>query len=64
MYTISLKERNQSTSETGGKEAGHDLWKNDIAQVHDINWLEPNGSKMADKSTSTRPWAHCNISGS
>ena len=44
-------------SETGGKGAGHNLWKNDIAQGHDINWLEPNGSKMVDKSTSTRPWA-------
>ena len=57
-----------SGSETGGKGAGHNLWKNGIALEHDINWLEPNGSKMADKSTSTRPWAsvytHCNTSAS
>ena len=55
-------------SETGGKGAGHNLWKNDIAQGHNIKWLERNGSKMADKSTSTRPWssvwAHCNTSAS
>ena len=25
--------------------------------VSNRNWLEPNGSKMADKWTSTRPWA-------
>ena len=33
---------------------------------HNTNWLEPAGSKMVDKSTSTRPWAtvdtHCNTS--
>ena len=55
--------------ETGRKGAGHNLWKNDIAQGHDINWLEPNGSKIVDKSTSSRPWgasvyAHCNTSAS
>ena len=44
-------------SETGGKGAGHNLWKNDIARGHNINQLESNGSKMADKSTLTRPWS-------
>ena len=39
-------------NETGGKQAGHNLWKNDIAQGHHTNWWEPNGSKMADESTS------------
>ena len=56
--------RRAGCCETGGKGAGHNLWKHDIARGHDINWLEPSGSKMADKSTSTRPWAslytHCN----
>ena len=45
------------TSETGGKEAGHNFWKNDIVRGHNINQLESNGSRMADKSTSTRPWS-------
>ena len=27
------------------------------AQGHNINWFESNVSKMADKSTSTRPWS-------
>ena len=40
---------------TGGKGAGHNFWNNNIAQGHSINWLELNGSKMADKSTLTRP---------
>ena len=40
---------------TGGKGAGHNFWKNDIAQGHNINQLESNGSKMADKPT--RPWS-------
>ena len=31
---------------TGGKEAGHSFWKNDIAQGHNINRLESNGTKM------------------
>ena len=44
-----------STFETGGKAAGHNFWKNEIAQGHSINPLESNGSKMADKSTLTRP---------
>ena len=57
--------RQSSDLEIGGKEAGHNLWKNDIDWGHNINWLEQNGSKMTDKSTSTRPsasvYAHCNI---
>ena len=36
--------------------AGHNFWKNDIAQGHKINQLKWNGSKMADKSNSTKPW--------
>ena len=40
---------------TGGKGARHNFWKNNIAQGHNINWLELNGSKMADKSTLIRP---------
>ena len=31
---------------TGGKGSGHNFWKNDIAQGHNINWLKSNGSKM------------------
>ena len=38
------------------------------ARGHNINWLEPSRSKMADESTSTRPWASvytwCNTSAS
>ena len=34
--------------------AGHNFWKNDIAQRQNINQLESNGTKMADK---TRPWS-------
>ena len=43
----------------GGKGAGHNPWKNDIAWGHNINqWLESNEPKMADKSTSmTRLWS-------
>ena len=45
---------------------GHRIGKNETAQGYGINWLEPNRSKMADKSTSTRLWAsvwsHCNTS--
>ena len=44
-----------SSFETGRKVAGHNFWKNEIAQGHNINPLESNGSKMADKSTLTRP---------
>ena len=39
------------TIETRGMGAGHNFWKNDVAQGHNINWLESNGSQMADKST-------------
>ena len=35
---------------TGEKRAGHKFWKNDIAQGHNINQLESDESKMADKS--------------
>ena len=31
--------------------------KNDIAQGHNINRLKSNGSKMANKSNSTKPWS-------
>ena len=34
---------------------GHNFGKNDIPQEYNINQLESNGSKIADKSTSTRP---------
>ena len=54
--------------ETGGKGARHNLGKHDIAQGHNIDWLESNGSKMTDKPPSTWPWlsayAHCNRSAS
>ena len=36
---------------------GTNLKRWDIDQGHDINWLEPNGSKMENRLTSTRPWA-------
>ena len=42
---------------TGKKWAGHNFWKEDIAQGHIINRLESNGSKMADKSIFLRPWS-------
>ena len=32
--------------ETGLKQAGHNFWKTDIAQGHNINQLKSNGSKM------------------
>ena len=35
--------------------AGHNFWKNDIAQEHNINSLMSHGSKMAVKSNSTKP---------
>ena len=44
------------TPVTGGKGPGHNFWKNDIAQGHDTNRLKSNESKMADKSTLSRPW--------
>ena len=54
----------ESGSETEGKGAGHNLWQNDTSPGQDINWLESNGSKMADKLT--RSWvsvySHCNTS--
>lgn len=42
-------------TETGGKGAGHKLYKRDIARGHNMNRLEPNRPKMVGKSTSTRP---------
>ena len=39
------------------KGAVHNFWKNDIAWRHNINQLKSKGSKMADKSTSARPWS-------
>ena len=44
-------------TEAGGKGKGHTFWENDIAQGHNINWSDSNGSKMTDKSTLTRPWS-------
>ena len=44
-------------NKTGGKGGGHNFRKNDIPQGHNINPLESNGPKMADKSISTRPWS-------
>ena len=41
-----------SRSVTGGKQQGTTMSKDDIAQGHNINRLESNGTKMADK---TRP---------
>ena len=35
--------------ETGGKGTGHNFWKNDIAQGHNINRLKSNGSKMTSQ---------------
>ena len=35
--------------EIGGKGAGHNFWKNDIAQGHSINWLKSNGSKVTNQ---------------
>ena len=40
---------------TGRKGAGHNFWKYDIVQGHNINQLESNGSKMVDKSTLRDP---------
>ena len=34
---------------TGGKGAGHNFWKNDRAQGHNINQLKGNGSKMTSQ---------------
>ena len=48
----SLKENKYKPFVTGGKGAGHNFWKKDIAQGHNINWLESNGTKMADKTWS------------
>jgi len=39
--------------EMGEEEAGHNIKKNKIAQGYNVNWLEPNESKMVDKLTST-----------
>ena len=41
----------QTSFEIGEKRVGHNIWKNEIALGHNINWLESNGSKMADKPT-------------
>ena len=40
-----------------GKGQGTTFKKSDLGQGRDSNWLEQNGSKMADELTSTRPWA-------
>ena len=40
---------------TGGKEAGHNLEKNDTATGQDKNWLEPTGCKIVEDSTSGGP---------
>ena len=34
----------------GGKGAGHDFWNSDIAQGHNTQGLDSNGTKMADKT--------------
>ena len=47
-----LGQMNLGVGVTGGKGAGHNFGKNDIAQGRSINQLESNGTKMADK---TRP---------
>ena len=39
----------QEEHETGGKEAGHNFWKNDIAQGYNIDQLKSNGSKMTNQ---------------
>ena len=50
-------QENSHQAVTGGKGAGHNFWKNDIAQRHNINQLKSNGSRMTDKSNSTKPWS-------
>ena len=45
-------QENSHQAVTGGKGAGHNFWKNDIAQGHNKNQLESNKTKMTDK---TRP---------
>ena len=35
----------------------HNFWKNNLAQGHNWNQLKSNGSKLADKSNSTKPWS-------
>ena len=44
----------ESKIKIGGKEAGHNLSKNDITLGHNINCLEPNRSKMVEELNSTR----------
>lgn len=41
--------------EAGGR--AHPLGKGGTAQGHNISWLDSSGSKMADRSTSARPWS-------
>ena len=40
---------------TGGKEAGHNLEKNDTATGCDQNWLEPTRCKIVEDSNSAGP---------
>ena len=50
--------------EIGGKGAGHKFWKNEIARGHNISQLKSNGSKMTDKSDSSKPWSSiCKLNG-
>ena len=49
--------RSGKEHDTGAKGAVHNFWQNDIAQGHNINPLKSNGSKMADKSNSTKHWS-------
>lgn len=39
--------------EMGEEEAGHNILKNEIDQGYNVNWLEPDDSKMVDKWIST-----------
>ena len=47
--------KSEGGNETGGKGAGHNLEKNEIAVGHDKNWLGPTRSKMAEDLTSSEP---------
>ena len=46
---ITVKIKAQLEHETGVKGPGHNFWKNDIAQGHNINRLKSIGSKITSQ---------------
>ena len=46
---VGLDRAEEKSMKQEGKGAGHSFWKNDIAQVHNINWLKSSRSKKTSQ---------------